>query len=327
VRPNKSKTYSCSSGTACIEGNSTGSAYGVYGTSSGVHGIYGQTTTASGGYAGVYGIATANGYGVYGASSDTSGNYAALDAYGVNSGTNLLIAYNNATKGKCTMDSGADLTCTGTISGQGTFNGVIGESSGAGAAAVLGSANGSNGYGVYAQSSATGSDPALAVVGVKSQTNLVTAFNDGNNTYCNIDSFANLTCSGEISGDDVRTRQPTSSGERVLAYAPKAASPTMEDVGTAQIVDGVANVHFEADFASTIDRGTWYYVFLTPLGDTRGLYVSRKTASGFQVRETERGRSTLEFDYRIVARPLGAKNERLPIAPALRIPKPVHRAH
>jgi hypothetical protein len=41
VTPDKSKTYSCSSGFACIEGISTGSAYGVYGTSSGAQGIYG----------------------------------------------------------------------------------------------------------------------------------------------------------------------------------------------------------------------------------------------------------------------------------------------
>jgi hypothetical protein len=80
---------------------------------------------------------------------------------------------------------------------------------------------------------------------------------------------------------------------------------------------GVANVSFERDFASTIDRNSPYYVFLTPLGDARGLYVSIKAPSGFQVRETEHGRSSIAFDYRIVARPLGAKNDRLPRAPAM----------
>ena len=56
----------------------------------------------------------------------------------------------------------------------------------------------------------------------------------------------------------------------------------------------------------------WYYVFLTPLGDTRVLYVSRKAALGFQVREVERGRGNLDFDYRIVAHPSDAPNDRLP---------------
>lgn len=74
---------------------------------------------------------------------------------------------------------------------------------------------------------------------------------------------------------------------------------------------GLANVTIDPAFASVMDR-RWYYVFLTPLGDTRGLYVSQKTATAFQVRESEGGRSRLEFDYRTVAHPLDAKNDRLP---------------
>jgi hypothetical protein len=54
------------------------------------------------------------------------------------------------------------------------------------------------------------------------------------------------------------------------------------------------------------------------MADTRGLYVSQKTPAGFQVREAQGGRSTFSFDYRIVARPLDADNDRLPPAPALR---------
>jgi hypothetical protein len=112
----------------------------------------------------------------------------------------------------------------------------------------------------------------------------------------------------------------------VLAYAAESASRTIEDAGTARMSDGVANVQIDPAFASVMDR-KWYYVFLTPLGDTRGLYVSMKTASAFQVRETERGRSNLAFDYRIVAHPLGAKDDRLPPAPAMRrhrLPQQMH---
>jgi hypothetical protein len=68
------------------------------------------------------------------------------------------------------------------------------------------------------------------------------------------------------------------------------------------MVGGVANVAIDPAFAAVMDH-KWYYVFLTPLGDTRGLYVSAKAPSAFQVRESEGGRSRLEFDYRIVAGP------------------------
>ena len=87
--------------------------------------------------------------------------------------------------------------------------------------------------------------------------------------------------------------------------------------------DGVANVQIGPDFASVIDR-SWYYVFLTPLGDTRGLYVSVKTPSAFQVRETSVDGTTLAFDYRIVAHPLGASDDRLPAAREYRQAREVH---
>ncbi|HEY6325209.1 MAG TPA: hypothetical protein VIW73_01660, partial [Candidatus Cybelea sp.] len=131
---------------------------------------------------------------------------------------------------------------------------------------------------------------------------------------CTIDPSANLTCTGVITGGAaLRSEHRNSRGERVIAYTPESATATIEDVGTARLAGGVANLRLDPSFAAMTDK-RWYYVFLTPLGDTRGLYVSVKTPSGFQVRETERGRGNLEFDYRIVARPADASNDRLPPA-------------
>jgi hypothetical protein len=163
--------------------------------------------------------------------------------------------------------------------------------------------------GVIAQSNGNSeSSAALESQGSAAGTNLFYATNSANNSDCLIDAFADLSCTGIIGAV-----QRNSSGQRVVAYTSESASATIEDVGTARMSGGVANVQIEPAFASVIDH-KWYYVFLTPLGDTRGLYVSVKTAAAFQVRETERGRGSLEFDYRIVAHPLGAKYARLPPA-------------
>jgi hypothetical protein len=139
--------------------------------------------------------------------------------------------------------------------------------------------------------------------------------NPSNRAHCVIDPHANLECTGSITGDAaIQSVHRNADGQRVLAYAPESAAATIEDVGTARMNGGVANVRLDPGFAAMMDR-RWYYVFLTPLGDTRGLYVSLKTVSGFQVRESERGRSNLDFDYRIVAHPIDAGNDRLPDAP------------
>lgn len=52
-------------------------------------------------------------------------------------------------------------------------------------------------------------------------------------------------------------------------------------------------------------------MFLTPNGDCKGLYVSNKTANGFEVRELGGGRASIAFDYRIMARRKGYENVRL----------------
>ena len=78
-----------------------------------------------------------------------------------------------------------------------------------------------------------------------------------------------------------------------------------------------------ADFRSTINTAAPYMVFLTPHGDNRGLFVASSGPQGFTIRESQSGRSTLAFDYRIVASPLGAAHPRLPraVANALGVPR------
>ena len=139
---------------------------------------------------------------------------------------------------------------------------------------------------------------------------------------CNIDPDANLSCTGAFSsGGPMLTRQRSAVGHRVLTYASQSATPTIEDLGAAQMHNGIANVEIPADFASVIDRSNPYYVFLTPMGDTGGLYVSRQNSGGFQVRENMHGRSNVTFQYRIIGVPLGAKNLRLPAAPEMKPPR------
>jgi hypothetical protein len=58
------------------------------------------------------------------------------------------------------------------------------------------------------------------------------------------------------------------------------------------------------------------HVFLTPGGDSDGLYVSNKTAQGFDVHEQHGGHSSISFDYRIMVRRVGHENDRLADATA-----------
>jgi hypothetical protein len=100
---------------------------------------------------------------------------------------------------------------------------------------------------------------------------------------------------------------------RVESYAPMQAVPSVDDFGEAQLVDGRAYVALSPDYANVVDAHAGYLVFITPEGDSKGLYVTQMTHAGFTVRENQAGHSTLSFFYRIVAKPFGLDRPRLPM--------------
>jgi hypothetical protein len=304
--------FSCSKGVACVEGNSSGgSTWGVYGSSTTDTGVHG-TTASSKDSAGVSGKAegtSGHAYGVYGVSSNGEG------VYGTTASANAQGAVVGAFTGSATQSSVSGVTGTSSagagVYGLDTdgFPGVEGFSDGPGVVGI----------------SVSGSTPggALMAEGVDADTWIFYGFNEANSTNCAMDNEANLSCTGTIQGGArVQIEHTTSTNRHVLSYASESATPTIEDLGAAQMRDGIANVGLPADFASVMSRSNPYYVFLTPMGDTRGLYVSSETSAGFQVRENMHGHSNVVFQYRIIAVPLDAKNVRLPNAPEVQRPRP-----
>src|SRR5579863_3589889 len=300
--PDAGVSYKCSTGTACVEGTSTGTPYGVYGQSSGGNGLEGKSSAAA--RSGVSGVQLgSSGIGVYAESHDTTGKYGALFAKADESATNIFYGYNSATHLSCLIDPYADLACKGSIYGvAGNVNvyGVRGDDGTTYGAGVEGFDE-SGGTGVYAGTSAS---TGTALISDLESTNGLVFYGMGLYGDCTINTYADLYCSGTItSGQTLEHRHHTSRGRHVLAFGSESTSAIIEDFGTAHVMRGVANVRIEAAFASTIERNSAYYVFLTPLGDTRGLYVTMKTPTGFQVHEAQGGRSNVGFDYRIVAHP------------------------
>ena len=99
-------------------------------------------------------------------------------------------------------------------------------------------------------------------------------------------------------------------GKRQL-YAMESPENWFEDFGRAQLRRGQAVVNIDPVFAETVSKEYEYHVFLTPRGDCRGLYVAIQSATFFEVRELQRGKSTITFDYRIVAKRKGYERARL----------------
>jgi hypothetical protein len=69
-----------------------------------------------------------------------------------------------------------------------------------------------------------------------------------------------------------------------------------EDAASGQFTNGVTVVTLDASFAQTVNGDVDYHVFLTPNGECKGLYVTRKTARSFEVHELHGGHSSVAFD-------------------------------
>lgn len=131
-----------------------------------------------------------------------------------------------------------------------------------------------------------------------------------------LDNAGNLIITGKLTqrGNPGAITHTRGAGD-VVMYAPREAEQTVEDFGEGRLAQGQAYVHIDPRFRATMG-GDSYLVFITPQGDTAGLYVAQKTASGFAVHE-HGGQSSIAFDYRIVAQPADAPDTRLPSAPKL----------
>lgn len=332
-----------SAGSVGVYGTST-SNHGTDGRSRASYGAYGLTyangTSAGTSAAGVYGLdsgtgtlnsgvrgLSTNGTGVQGTSSRNVGVY----------GTSTT---NHGTDGRSRSDFGAFGTTYAASSATVTKAGVYGLDSGSGIynSGVLGVSN--NGFGVLGEGSTgvEGVGGALGVFGegttfggafLNSDANnpaLVTENLSGGPVFeadavqtagadpvivASIDGAGNAIFAGTVTESGTpQVRTQTARGYVVASYGARSASPTIEDFGTAQLRNGAASVALDRTFASTIDTSS-YMVFITPHGDSNGLYAD-PTPGGFTVRENRGGRSTLAFDYRVVAKPLDARAAHLP---------------
>lgn len=325
---------SCSAPTPCQEGNNAGTGPGLEGISAKGSGVVGQTTfrstSPSNGQAGVLGQdkstsgmrdsgvagTTVRGYGVVGTAQSGAGVGAKSS-----SGCGLCASSSSGYGVYATSNS-----WVGVFGQSSLYFGVYGSS--VNAAAVRGDSSGDAGAWLTGGGT-TGVSlvPALTITGNANNPDLIyaCAFNGSGGPCTSGGGFptpqfaainnGNVFITGQIftSGSCHNGCAPTqSTGEkRVRFFTPRESLPTIEDFGEAQLVRGQAYVRIDPSFANTLDGREPYMVFLTPKGDSNGLYVINPTAAGFEVRENRGGTSTLAFSYRIVARPYGQHATRL----------------
>jgi hypothetical protein len=310
--PNVSSLVVANDNGPCVRGSAVNAWPGVVGESESGNGVLGTSTTSNG----VRGISS-QGAGVSGRSENPQG----IGVFGeavVDGGTGV---FGNA------LGPGGGVGVRGNAAGNGTGvtgyvdgagNGVWGEVADTGIGVVGKAPDG--GTGIFGEAAGGGTgvwgeapEPAGTGVignapgggtGVKGQ-----ADGAGNGVVGSAPStgwagvfWGNVYISGDLSTQGAKSavlRHSDGSLRRV--YALESPESWFEDFGRAEVVDGRAEVELDNEFASMVHTDA-YLVFLTPEGETQGLYVSARSPDGFEVREQQGGRSNLTFSYRIVAK-------------------------
>jgi hypothetical protein len=327
------------SGGAGVEGSST-SGTGVFGSSSSGVGSFSMSTSSIG--AGGVSSSSVGAFGESGSSfgvlgetfnSSTTSGLAAVEGFDengvsgdLNQGVLGFSSLSIGVEGRTSTGTAVDAVASG--SGGTAINAsattgigllVVNGGSAEDAAFLTGSIGGDafigegNGLGLMALGFATSPSTVPALNANCSSAPAITATQRGFGDIMSLDCSGNMILTGGLTtfGTPLVVKR-NAAGTQVATFSARQTVPTLEDVGEAQLAGGQAYVRIAPDFAATIDRQANYLVFITPQGESRGLYVTQKTGAGFEVRENGGGRSSLAFDYRIVAKPYGESSLRLP---------------
>ncbi len=340
-------TYSGSPGGVAIHGEAN-AGIGVRGTSVGNTGFYGASGSGNFVTPGVEGESTNNtgedsaatfGLSYFNNSNENLGN--GVIGYGASAGV-LGLTYtansssNPSNFGVVGFDRSSSPTYNAGVGGISNYGiGVLAESNGTPSLSEVSKYP----IGVYAVANNTSNTPAAGVLtestsaalvaknpSVNSVVDLATPDfiifggigNDTTKGTFEIDNFGNEELSGTLytsKGTYVRTAG--TSGTVRIAFGTRSTAPEIEDVGEGNLVNGRGVVVIDPALADTIDMHHAYHVFITPEGESNQLYVTQKTPGSFVVREAHGGRSTIAFDYRIVAKPHDENGDRLALAPAI----------
>jgi hypothetical protein len=297
-----------------INGYSAGPYAGVYGENTGTgQGVWGGNTST--GY-GVYGSNSASGYGVFGISNTGTGIFGQNNSAGLPgirgfnqdlNGTGLLGSGNNLTS-ITVYGSGSGLAGNGTLLG--TYSIATDATNGIG---VVGLGNGmtafnnvGGGAGVLAQGQTFGITAYVSTSGAPIVNGKWAGYFDylpSGNGYAYIGGRTSNIDYAILSSGTKSTMVPDELGQNRVMYCTEAPEVLFQDIGTAQLVKGRAHVDLDPLLARNIyvSPEKPMKVFIQLEGDCKGVYVTNKTATGFDVVELDSGVSNTSFSYQVIA--------------------------
>ena len=238
-------------------------------------GVFGTTTQASLNAAGVYGSnSNANGTGISGVGNNIAGK-----ALGVGSGG----AFTGATVG---MAGFASTAASGT--------GVVGAGNNVSPVTLnAGSGGAFTGLSTGVYSNVTGLSGGI--------NQSIYTNNAPTGTAVAINAWNGALQYKILGNGNVSTIVKDLNNKQVIMYAPESPEDYFQDFGEGKLANGRAHIDIDRVLAKNIAVNEKHplRVFIQPEGDCKGVYVTNKTANGFDVVELNGGTSNINFQWSI----------------------------
>jgi hypothetical protein len=297
-----------------INGYSAGGFAGIYGENTGNgQGVLGTNSSTG---TGVYGINNSTGIGVYGSSSlgfAVVGETSSASSTGVRgrssngNGTGVLGVGNGINTATFNL-FGSGLAGNGLYAG--TYSTASHATIGIG---VIGLGNGFTtatdpgfGAGVLAQGATFGTLSYAGTPADPLNTNKWGGYFDylpSGNAYAYVGGRTGGTDYGILSTGAKSTMVKDEQNRNRIMYCTEAPEVLFQDIGTATLVNGRVHVTIDPLLSRNIFVSTDkpLKVFIQLEGDCNGVYVTNKSAAGFDVVELKGGKSNTSFSYQLIA--------------------------
>jgi hypothetical protein len=273
-------------------------------------GVYGENSSTTGnGSTGVYGnISNATGFGVRG----NNGNASGTAIFGAGEGAQGTYMVNGSGGAFTGIDLGglgragnapAVTTLTTGIGFLGVGNNIPGPFT------TLGAGCGVNGTGQdYGMAGLAVGTTALPING---RWGGYFSANNYANGYAYVGGRNGATDYGILSAGLKSTMVKGMNDENRIMFCTEAPEVLFQDVGTGTLVNGFAHIDIDPILAKNIyiDDSKPLKVFIQLEGNCNGVYVTNKTANGFDVVELNGGQSNVKFSWQIFANRADTKDQ------------------
>lgn len=101
-------------------------------------------------------------------------------------------------------------------------------------------------------------------------------------------------------------------GNKTVTYAATSTTVDVSTKGTGKLVNGTAKIAFDANYSQLTAKDKPVIVTVTPMGETKGVYIAEVTNNGFIVKENGNGTSNASFYWIAIGEKTNASELNVP---------------